>query len=279
MRRLAILIGLLIVVPMAAGAQESNRSGGRLISPSVPPPQVTIPLAGSTEVLPNVPSGRAETPSPALERSGGQSSVAVVIPPTAHTAIEPVTAISVPRGGLNADLSMILFASGMAGFGLALLAAIVTMIATARRQSRAYIFVAGAEIVDLEKGSVPVVRLDIKNAGQTPAYKLSHVWRCGTFGYPLSERLLLPREGDGMACAHLGPGAVATVSKSAETPRANGANGELTNRAVAFYVYGEIVYKDAFQQRRFTRYVFFQPGLPRLGRGPLLVHDRGNEAS
>jgi hypothetical protein len=85
-----------------------------------------------------------------------------------------------------------------------------------------------------------------------------------------------------MSWAHLGPGAAASVSRSADIPCVNSLNGvagALPNHPVAFYVYGEIVYRDAFHQRRFTRYLLFQPGPPRLGRGPLLAHERGNEAN
>lgn len=165
---------------------------------------------------------------------------------------------------------------------IVLLAVIVALVATTRRRLRAYVFVSGAEIVDLEKGSVPVLKLDIKNAGQTPAYKLSHIWRCGTYAHPLDEKLPLPQKGEPMALAHLGPGATANLLRNADTwpvSMANGTAGALANHPVAFYVYGEILYRDAFHQRHFTRYVFYQPGHPRLGRGPMLVHERGNDAN
>jgi hypothetical protein len=165
---------------------------------------------------------------------------------------------------------------------IVLVAVIVAIVSMTRRRLRAYVFVSGAEIVDLDKGSVPVVKLEIKNAGQTPAYRLSHVWRCGTYSHPLDEKLPLPHKAEPMSWAHLGPGAAASVSRSADIPCVNSLNGvagALPNHPVAFYVYGEIVYRDAFHQRRFTRYLLFQPGPPRLGRGPLLAHERGNEAN
>lgn len=288
MARLALLIGLLCLLPLAAGAQEFNRSGGKLISPPSSPPAIVgpapsdgLPVAPAAETSPKTSAESAGKPVPPAERS----SVAVAIPPAVPLDVATLQASPTLEDRMIANRWIILLAAAVISLAIVLVAVIVAIVSMTRRRLRAYVFVSGAEIVDLDKGSVPVVKLEIKNAGQTPAYRLSHVWRCGTYSHPLDEKLPLPYKAEPMSWAHLGPGAAASVSRSADIPYANGVNGlngaagALPNHPVAFYVYGEIVYRDAFHQRHFTRYLLFQPGPPRLGRGPLLVHERGNEAN
>jgi hypothetical protein len=172
-----------------------------------------------------------------------------------------------------------LLTAAVASTAVLQLVALLAFIATTRRHQRAYVFVSGAEIVDLEIGGIPIVQIEIKNTGQTPAYQLTHVWRCGAFDYPLQQKLLLPHNNDPVSWPHLGPGASAKAQRAAEKQIGSGAPADLINRATAFYVYGEILYKDAFNKARFTRYVFFHTGLPRMGPGQLVAYEKGNEAN
>ena len=294
----ALWVGIFIAVPLAASAQQFrlSNSPARLVSPE-PPAETPLPvetiaptisatsgeLAPATAPLP--PPAPALAPAPALvvpvekpaaadSRGTEQSPLAVKILPAPADAAR-LAREQQDRAATN--FWLIGLAIAMVAVASLLLVTLVTMIATTRRQLRAYLFVSRAEIVDLELGSVPIVQLDIKNTGQTPAYHVTHVWRCGSFSHPLAEKLPLPLRGEPVTWAHLGPGAMARCHRTAE--KQISAGGELANRPIAFYVYGEIVYRDVFKRRRFTRYVFFQEGFPRIGPGQLIAFTKGNEAN
>lgn len=282
----AIVIGLLAGAPLAAMAQQADRpnSGARLISPL--PPQAPAPIIAKPAITKDEPDNAAQSrvekiapPAPVDSRGTEQSPLAVRIIPVPKTAADLAQEAAARQEKASSDLWLVLLTAAVASTALLQLIALVAFIGTTRRHQRAYVFVSGAEIVDLEIGGVPIVQIEIKNTGQTPAYELTHVWRCGIFDYPLQQKLLLPHSNDPVSWPHLGPGASAKAQRAAEKQIASGAPAELTNRATAFYVYGEIHYKDAFNKMRFTRYVFFHTGLPRIGPGQLVAYEKGNEAS
>ena len=280
----AILAGLLLAIPWPALAQASHSALGHLITL---PPAVTEPPPPTTQTSGEmgadlVPPAPAESAPPAAtapdSRGTTQAPLAVTIIPAPPSAAEAAKTASDQQDRAITHLWMIGLTSAVVGLTLLQLFALLIMVRTTRQQLRAYLFVSRAEIVDLDMGT-PIVQVDIKNTGQTPAYNVTHNWRCGSYVYPLTEKLPLPRQGEPIAWAHLGPGAVMQVHRTAEQRLTNGVSAELSNRPLAFYVYGEIVYRDAFRKRRFTRYVFFHEGLPRMGPGHLIAHIRGNEAN
>jgi hypothetical protein len=287
MLKRAILVGLLLIAPLTAIAQQPLRSNSaaRLVTPPEPESQPdSEPLAQPTsqtkgEVDRATPTQSIEKPTQIDTRGTEQAPLAVRIIPAPVTAAESSKEAQERQEKTAIYLWMIALTVAVASLMLFQLFALLTMIATTRRQLRAYVFVSRAEIVDLELGAVPIVQIDIKNTGQTPAYNVVHVWRCGSFAYPLTEKLRLPRQGEPISWAHLGPGAIAKCHRTAEKQIGHGATIELSNRPMAFFVYGEIIYKDAFNKTRFTRYVFFQDGIPRMGPGQLIAHAKGNEAN
>jgi hypothetical protein len=283
----AILAGLLLAVPCPALAQAPHQvlPGHLVIVPPVitePTPPLTQAQTGGEVGIELAPQAPAESegagPVAADSRGTTQAPLAVTIIPAPPSAAETAKAASEQQDRAITHLWMIGLTGAVVGLTLLQLFALMIMVRTTRQQLRAYLFVSRAEIVDLEMGT-PIVQVDIKNTGQTPAYNVTHIWRCGSYAYPLTEKLPLPRQGEPIAWAHLGPGAVMQVHRTAEPRLTNGVSAELTNRPLAFYVYGEIVYRDAFHKRRFTRYVFFHEGLPRMGPGHLIAHIRGNEAN
>jgi len=281
----AILVGLCLAASFPAAAQVAHHPAppAHLITPpapldsDLPFPPVTQSSAAVDTALPS-PADTVVAPAPEDKRGTEQAPLAVKIIPAPTSAAETAQAAQDRQDRAALHLWMIVLTGAVAGLALFQLLVLLTTLITARRQLRAYVFVSRAEIVGLEVGAVPIVELDIKNTGQTPAYNLTHVWRCGLFSHPLTERLPLPAQGETLAIAHLGPGATVKVHRTAERQLIHG-RVELSNRPRAFYVYGEISYKDAYQQRRFTRYVFFHEGPPRLGPGQLVAHQRGNDAS
>jgi hypothetical protein len=286
MLKRAIVIGLLVGAPLAAMAQQADHpnSGARLISP-LPPQAPTPPIAApaiAKDEPDNAAPSRAEKsvpPTPVDSRGTEQSPLAVQIIPTSKTAADFAQDAASRQEKASSDLWLMLLTAAVAGTALLQLIALIVLIGTTRRQQRAYVFVSGAEIVDLEIGGAPIAQIEIKNTGQTPAYALTHVWRCGIFDYPLQQKLLLPHSNDPVSWPHLGPGASAKAQRAAEKQLASGGQTEFINRATAFYVYGELLYRDAFNKPRFTRYVFFHTGLPRMGPGQLVAYEKGNEAS
>lgn len=281
MIKLAIVLGLLACAPLVAVAQEAAApsSGARLITPiapATPPPFVRSGEPGrKTE---NAPESRAQQ-TPADNRGTEQSPLSVRIIPAPRTPAEAARDAADQQERATANLWMMLLGGAVAVGAVLQFGAWIALIVTTRRQVRAYVFVAGAEIIDVEIGAVPIVQVEIKNAGQTPAHELRHVWRCGFFEHPLNQKLPLPLPSEPSARTHLAPGASVKTHRIAEKQLTGAANTELTNRATALYVYGEILYKDAFNRQRFTRYVFFHAGLPRMGPGQLVAHEKGNEAS
>jgi hypothetical protein len=284
MLRRLFLAAALCVLPLASFAQQAHPPAlpGHLLSPpsaSTEPPFAPLPLpsSGETGSAVSLPSEIQSSAGTANDRGTEQVPLAVRIMPLPPSDAEKAAAIQQRRDHAANDLWMVALSGAVIGLTLLQLVTVITMIVTTRRQLRAYVFVSRAEIVDLDAG-MPIVQVDIRNTGQTPAYNVTHVWRCGSFPYPLTEKLPLPREAEPIAWAHLGPGAMVRVHRTADRLLTYG-NAERSNRPLAFYVYGEIAYRDAFRKIRTTRYVFFHEGLPRIGPGHLMAHQRGNEAS
>ena len=296
MLKRAIVIGLLASAPFAASAQQPNRpdAGARLISPLPPkappppiaPPEITPSIVAPPTITKEELSAGVESPAeksapePSADTRGTeQSPLAVRIIPAPKTAADVAQEAAARQERASNELWLILLATAVGATALGQLVALVAFIGMTRRQQRAYVFVSGAEIVDLEISGAPIVQIEIKNTGQTPAYNLTHVWRCGNFDYPLQQKLLLPHNNEPVSWPHLGPGASAKAQRAAEKQVTNGAASELTNRATAFYVYGELFYRDAFNKMRFTRYVFFHTGVPRMGPGQLVAYEKGNNVN
>lgn len=284
----AVVFSLLVSAPLVAFGQEPDHPGpaARFItttpfSRTAPlPPPVTPPAAKVTLEAPPVESNvEPRTPVTPLDIRGTEQAplaVKIIPPPAAAGDLARDAALRQEKAATYVWLALL--TAGLVLVALFQLLALTTFIASTRRQQRAYVFASGAEIVELEIGGAPIVQIEIKNSGQTPAYDLKHAWRCGMFDYPLQQKLLLPPHNDRAAWPHLGPGASTLARRAPEKQIATGSTVELPNRAMAFFVYGEIRYRDAFNRLRFTRYVFYHTGMPRLGPGQLIAYEKGNDA-
>jgi hypothetical protein len=291
MLKRVIVIGVLAGAPLAALAQQAEHPGpgARFITTSpisppasqLPPPVEPTPAKLPLEAAPVESQVEKVTPATTSDiRGTEQAPLAVKIIPSPATASDLAQTAAARREKSATYVWLALLTAAVAVIALFQLIALTMFIATTRRHQRAYVFASGAEIVDLEIGGAPIVQIEIKNSGQTPAYELTHAWRCGVFDYPLQQKLLLPHNNDPVSWPHLGPGASAQARRAAEKKQiANGGAVELTNRAVAFFVYGEIRYRDTFNKIRFTRYVFYHTGMPRMGPGQLIAYEKGNEAN
>jgi hypothetical protein len=159
---------------------------------------------------------------------------------------------------------------------MALVATVLVMTRTSRRQLRAYVFNDHANIVDFD--NVPVAQLLLKNAGQTPAHSVV-AWNAVQLGpFPLNIELIEPRDAEVSRC-NLGPGMTfhltTRLSRLPESVKAAIRDGR-----EALYVYGRADYVDVFGRPRFLEWRLFYGGdSARRGDGNLGVYPAGNNAN
>jgi hypothetical protein len=100
----------------------------------------------------------------------------------------------------------------------------------------------------------PIAKIAIKNAGQTPAYHVGH-WGSICFReYPLASPLPSNPHTARPMPSIMGPGTIATklfLFGPSLTPQQI---SDLRAGSGAVYVYGEVTYRDAFGNERFTNY-------------------------
>jgi hypothetical protein len=129
-----------------------------------------------------------------------------------------------------------------------------SVVAPSRSQiiaQRAYVLVSEAEITDLTEGP-PTVAVTIKNTGLTPAFDL--IWRA-TFAareYPATREIVLDRSRAAPKIT-LPPGGTLFYKWTFTEWKADWAEKIMNGKAVIVAI-GEIAYKDAFGERRFTNY-------------------------
>jgi len=149
--------------------------------------------------------------------------------------------------------------------------------ASAERQLRAYVHPVTALRFRDEAG-VLVIKLQIKNAGETPAYECSHFMVEGVHvGFPAPAeafRNTPPAKGD----SPIAPGESVDFFITA-TELTTGLVEQIAAKKAAIYLFGEITYRDAFQtQRRATKFRLMCVGdLIRTGR--FAPCDDGNDAT
>lgn len=184
---------------------------------------------------------------------------------------------------------------------VALVATIVVMVRTGRRQLRAYVFIDTGDIINVAKpmedvpdgkeppkGALrwnnlgPVAVLRTRNTGQTPAYEMIHWAAIELREYPLTSAppKKLPRDRNTTVIT-LGANVVSTKNVSMPRPLSDDDVASLRAATKAIWVFGEIVYRDAFGKRRFTRYRYRHNGLTgNVGvSAELTGADEGNAAN
>lgn len=155
-------------------------------------------------------------------------------------------------------------------------ATVNTMKDTAGRQLRAYVHPVTALRYRDETG-VLVIKLEIKNAGQTPAYECSHWMVEGVHtGFPAPPEAFTNKnapKGD----SPIAPGESVDFFVSA-TELTPAQEAQIAAKIAAIYLFGEITYRDAFQTERVTKFRLVCVGdLIRTGR--FAPCDEGNDAT
>jgi hypothetical protein len=137
----------------------------------------------------------------------------------------------------------------------------------------------GAEITNSACG--PIAYLQVKNSGQTPAYRVVHWGNIIFREYPLKSPLEYPPSLGDKHASVLGPNIVSSKLLFLPKPLTEQEVSNLRTGQGAIYVYGEIQYRDAFNKRRLTRY----SSMHHVGQGAIGVNtgltftDEGNHAN
>lgn len=126
-----------------------------------------------------------------------------------------------------------------------------TMQDTAERQLRAYIF---AEPGPLERANIFRYTVTFRNTGQTPAFDFSQTTNSDVFDHPASEDKFVVKRQEPISKTILPPGRlVGTTIAHTVSPEER---GDIHTGSKAFYVFGDITYRDAFRQMRTVRFRF-----------------------
>jgi hypothetical protein len=154
---------------------------------------------------------------------------------------------------------------------------------TSRRQLRAYVYVEDVSILYANSEWNPNFRIKIQNFGQTPAYEVKN--NCSTSLVIAGKPDLGPSKQE-MRRADLGPNQhKMTTMVVAHEMWEKILKPAIIKRAGTFYVFGEITYFDAFQDRscdvpHFTRYRFeISPDDEGITDGGLYFSIEGNESN
>jgi hypothetical protein len=127
-------------------------------------------------------------------------------------------------------------------------ATVETMDMTARRQLRAYVFVLGHSLEQMEPGGRVKIHVTLKNFGQTPAYGLAISGM--SVVAPVFEDRSDPNARDGLPAGSLGPGAIYTITSTLQEVLTAAHVDQLKIGALTLFVSGIVRYETAFKEER-----------------------------
>jgi hypothetical protein len=183
----------------------------------------------------------------------------------------------------------------------ALVATIVVMMRTSRRQLRAYLFVETGDIINVAtpfeptpegqeppRGAKrwpkmgPAAIMRVRNTGQTPAYDVLNWAAIELREYPLaSPPPVRPPPNKNTTSFTVGANVIITKNVFITDPLTEEEVAALRANTKAIWVFGEIVYKDAFGRKRFTKYRYRHNGMTgNIGvSAELTGADEGNQSN
>lgn len=147
---------------------------------------------------------------------------------------------------------------------------------SSERQLRAYITVKAKTLDGAAIGEHPILGIEIKNSGQTPAYKFKQASRAGYQPFPLPGEPpeTIDNNPHGM---QLGPGDTSYTHPKAKYALTQGHVDGMAGKTQAFYFVGQIDFVDVFGKKRWVKYCFYSGGNVDWGR--VAVHKGGNVTS
>lgn len=131
----------------------------------------------------------------------------------------------------------------------------------AQRQLRAYICVSRSQL-KIGRGTLEA-QIDIKNYGQTPAYEVRHWINKWIERHPLTVDLPEPPGTFQMSKSIIGPNDFHIMAGSWDIP----VDLAIGSAQATVYIYGKVVYKDAFGVERHTNYRLMHGGPEPTGFG------------
>jgi hypothetical protein len=152
------------------------------------------------------------------------------------------------------------------------------------RELRAYITGATkAEICGFDSPN-PVSCLEFQNSGQTPAHNVRFWTSSAVAAYPLANPPLAPTgefsEQEGSSVGTIGPGVPFYAETKSDVAVSDADRAGVIEGNAAFFLYGEMFYRDAFGRDRHTTFCYYYRGdRARSARGPLASYHKWNKAT
>jgi hypothetical protein len=148
---------------------------------------------------------------------------------------------------------------------------------TGERQLRAYVLATGKDLIEPTATQIHFIhRLEVKNTGLTPAYKLWIESLTRPLPHPLPKRFefQIDPPGQNPSIMMLGSGQPTGHDSWADEPFSEGSGKRL-------YTYGTIRYEDAFGRQRYTNFCYFVEWKVSTGRYTISVHpsEQHNDAN
>lgn len=281
---LAGLVLLLVAPPCFAATPAPTHpvSSRNLAAPPIPSDMRNLEAIIDKEES-DVPEPVAPAPKPAPQPT-------ILVMPSAAAASAPVREAA-HEAARPADAGWhrwarepaLVFTACIALFTLLLAAAagwyVFATIATSRRHLRAYVFVAATEISGVVAWTQPVAQLVVRNTGQTPAHEVEVYGNMIFEEFPLKSDLpVLVFSDPQLTGENIGPGSERYKWEYALTPLTESQIASMQAGTHALYVYGDIRYRDVFNKKRSTKYLYYTGGTMGIRDGILGGYPQGNEA-
>lgn len=150
-----------------------------------------------------------------------------------------------------------------------------TMEGTGRRQLRAYVYVDEAKFEHFDDAANASVKIIIRNAGQTPAYKLTQISARVTIALDDNSSFpVIPDDGKAGTITVINPGGAFKVQMTLDYAEPQLA--AIRNHQVNFYLFGVIKYVDVFRRNHTSN---FRMRYDRGGGHHLAFCEDGNDAT
>jgi hypothetical protein len=124
---------------------------------------------------------------------------------------------------------------------------------TAARQLRAYILFDGGLVDRFGHGFM--VKLAVKNSGQTPAYNLTYAWDAKVLPYPLKVDGIIYPSPNPEQSADIGASISTTLGDPQFLAMSEQDVQDVQNRMKAVYVFASLSYRDTFQRTQTAQFV------------------------
>ncbi len=147
---------------------------------------------------------------------------------------------------------------------------------TERRQLRAYIHNISGIVRDVEAGKKPFFRIEIKNHGQTPAYRVRHTGMYTLAHFPWTDCADLP---EAKSVTVMGPTSNSFLALTSDQVLTDEQLNGIKDGSLAIYFEGRVSYDDVFGKPHTTDYRLIVGGERGFPPDEALFSDiHGNEA-